>query len=184
MLAQDLLEKATETVCYLAEEFHLPYMKKKDYILYFVDKEKLKNRLIQRNIQTIPSIDLSNQQDYNQLCENRNVVLKLKNGHSKKNIFLLKSKKDIELLDKINKTDYFAEEYLQADEITVIGFVSKKTFHLISISDKIVTKESPFLEKAHILPSKYNFLSGEVILNCQTIVSATNMVNCPFCSRI
>ncbi len=54
-----------------------------------------------------------------------------------------------------NKSDYVIEEYIEGDEIIVLGFVYNNQFHICDISDKIVNEKPYFVDRMHILPSKY-----------------------------
>ncbi len=90
-------------------------------------------------------------------------ILKHKNGYAKKNIFLITDRKllksilNIHALQKnqLKYTDLLIEEFISGDEIITVGLVSRGVYQLVSLTDKLTTKESPFLDIEHKCPSKY-----------------------------
>ena len=167
--------KATETTCYIADMLGLSYVSREDYLLYFSSKHYLKCIISEKNANIIPSFHIDDSFEFR-----NQMIVKPKNGSSKKDIFLLESKDAfLQFKQNFNFNEFIAEDFIEGDEITVLGLVHNRKFHLVSITDKLITKKAPFIEIAHIFPSKYDFLAGEVILNCQTLVFATNLINCP-----
>lgn len=140
----------------------------------FYDKNKLKQILLKNQL-TLPKM-------YNSGNVQFPCIFKAKDGDSKKDIFILSNQEELDskLLETSNPEKYLLEEYIKGDEITILGLVLKKRFHLISMTDKITTQYPPFLEIAHIAPSKYDLISKKVQKTCQAIVDALKMENCPF----
>jgi len=91
------------------------------------------------------------------------LLVKTRHGFAKKNIFLAENFDEVrKILTKkflskkeIANEELLIENYIEADEITVTGFVENFKFNLICISDKITSKSPPFIELEHRFPSKY-----------------------------
>ncbi len=94
--------------------------------------------------------------------------------------------KDLEgLLKRISEirteSDLFLlEEFIVGSEVTVIGLVQNKKFHLVSVSDKVTSTYPPFLELSHRLPTTQQKICGEIKLISQNIVNLTGLENSPF----
>ncbi|TGN19286.1 ATP-grasp domain-containing protein [Leptospira idonii] len=109
------------------------------------------------------------------------LIAKPSSGFGKKGIQILEGEKDWSEFSKSAKTDqWILESKIDGDEVTVLGFVISKKFHILSLTDKITTGEPPFLEIAHIAPSRRIDMTGEIKMICQSIVNATGLQNGPF----
>ena len=84
-------------------------------------------------------------------------------------------------LSQIKNQDnlFLLEEFIEGNEVTVLGFVQNGKFQLVSISDKVTTSYPPFLEISHRLPTTQIKSLGELKLICQNIVSLTGLENSP-----
>lgn len=173
--------KATYTASYLIEKFKL-IGTKPNIIEKFSNKKKLKTLLSKHGVpiplQFAPNFRLRKLKGVTFPC-----IFKPTDGNGKIGIELFDSMEPLKrkaksFLDK--KQPFFIEEFIEGDEITILGFVSNGKFHYVSISDKITSPFPPFLEMNHKLPCSYPNLVGELKLVCQTIVEATGLENSPF----
>ena len=119
------------------------------------------------------------------------LLLKKRDGHGKKNIFLVETPTEAKQLLKnpfltdlnISLEDFIIENIIPGDEITVVGFVQNFQFHLISISDKITSPYPPFIELEHHYPSKFQDKSNEIINIHQAIVEKLQLNTTPLVSE-
>lgn len=100
-------------------------------------------------------------------------------GESKRGIDFFENFSELEKFLKNIEEEYILEKFIEGKEITVLGLVQNRKFHLVSISDKVTTSFSPYLELAHILPTSFPDLLGEVRFVCQQIVNITGLINSP-----
>ena len=84
-------------------------------------------------------------------------------------------------LSQIKNQDnlFLLEEFIEGNEVTVLGFAQNGKFQLVSISAKVTTSYPPFLEISHRLPTTQIKSLGELKLICQNIVSLTGLENSP-----
>jgi len=176
--------KAVSSAAYLAEKFKLPGIKP-SILKLFDNKRKFKEFLEKKGIK-VPKY--YNWRTNSLLVKTASIIpypciLKPASSESKKGIEIFHNKEDLkkklELIFPDDST-YLLEEFIEGKEITVIGIVQNKLFHLISISDKITTEYPPFLEISHRLPSEYEFHSGEIKIICQSIANFIGLETCPF----
>jgi biotin carboxylase len=80
---------------------------------------------------------------------------------------------------KAKNDKFLLEEFIEGAELTVLGFAQNRKFTLVSISDKITTSFSPFLELSHRLPTIQEKVKGELRLICQSIIQLTELDNSP-----
>jgi hypothetical protein len=170
--------KAIQTVAYLAEKFKLPG-NPPAVVQNFYNKEKMKLFLSQNGIK-VPL-----QYDPNSIVKQKKInsipfplIYKPIDGNSKKGIKIIQSVEEFKKLPKLN-TRTFLEDYIIGSEVTVLGLVSKSKFHLVSVSDKITTHFPPYLEIAHILPTRFTNYLGEILMNMQRIVNITGLMMGP-----
>ncbi|MDX1957932.1 MAG: ATP-grasp domain-containing protein [Leptospiraceae bacterium] len=172
--------KAVKTAAFLAEKFRVTHPKL-EIIEKFQNKFQLKKELEQNKILIPKQFHWKNISERTKITKELTFPLIQKpiDGDGKKGIKIFHSLSEWKKSNEKNKSGY-AEEYIQGKEITVLGFVQGKKFHLVSISDKITTESPPFLEKTHIVPSTSRELAGEVILICNEIIKATGLDDSPF----
>lgn len=98
------------------------------------------------------------------------LIIKTRRGYGKKNIFLLKkyseirqflTRKNLAHLD-ISPDELMIEQYIQADEIIVIGLIHDFEFTLISVTDKRHSREPPFIDLEHRWPSQFHANASEI----------------------
>ncbi|WP_411822458.1 ATP-grasp domain-containing protein [Leptospira sp. 'Mane'] len=109
------------------------------------------------------------------------VIVKPSLGFAKRGIQIIEEEKHWADWQKSIKPDqWIVESKIEGDEVTALGFVISSKFHLLSLSDKITTKEPPFLEVAHITPSERIDMAGEIKMICQSIANLTKLKDGPF----
>jgi len=167
--------KATVTAAYLSEKLQLPGIGA-DLAKKFLDKKIIKALLKQENIRLPETYMFS--------AHNKRIkfpcIIKPVDGSGKSGIRLLQSRDELKKLLKGGVVkSLLAEEYIDGQEVTVMGFCDLDQFHLVSIIDKITTTEPPFLEKSHRLPSSTIDIVGEIKLIVSIIVKKLGLKNCP-----
>ncbi len=120
------------------------------------------------------------------------LVVKDRKGSGKQNIFYANDLVDLtyilkksHLKDKLNKNfdDFILEQYIDAPEITVLGFVQNFKFELICITDKQVSPEAPFIELEHIFPTSLKGIEPIISEIHQKIIEKVPMTNAPIVSE-
>lgn len=168
--------RAVESAAYLSDKLNLTFPKEK-VVKKFYDKKELNQFLAENGIRTPNQISYSEKKKvFSKL------VYKPKTSESKKGIMVFENLKKMEEELEFDE-NYFLEEFVEGDEVTVLGFVQNKKFELILLTDKITTKFSPFLEELHLYPSKKEILSGEILFICQEICNLTGLENSAFCAE-
>ncbi len=170
--------KANSTLAYLSEKLNLVgsplFSVKKFYHKYHLKSLLERYKIpIPEQVLFIPNQKFFISQTYFP-C-----IAKPVSGESKRGIFFFENKTDLEKFLQNIQEEYTIEKFIEGKEITVLGFVQNRKFHLVSISDKITTNFPPFLELAHILPSSFPDLVGEIRFTCQQIVNITGLINSP-----
>ncbi len=169
--------KAIESLSYLSEKFELPG-NPLSVIKNFYDKSKIKNFLFENGISVPQQISPSSL--LNKKLNPENIpfplIYKPVDGSSKKGIRIIENISDFKKIYK-SKQNIFLEEFIHGNEFTVLGFVFKSKFYLVSISDKVTTKYPPYLEIAHVLPTRYPGIIGEIKLIMQRIINLTGLSN-------
>ena len=119
------------------------------------------------------------------------IVMKPRNGYSKKNIFIANDKADLRKITsttffkkkRINPQNMMLESFIQGDEITVVGFVQAFSFHLIFLSNKLSAPHPPFVEIEHSFPSMHEHLKAGIISLHQSIVDQLQIPCSPVVSE-
>ena len=176
--------KANYTAAYISDKLNLIFPKQK-VISPFLDKRALNQFLSSKGILTPRQINLHSPNEKKEFSKSSmtRYIRKPFDGESKKGIQVFNTIKEIENNLDFETKEYLVEEFIDGDEVTVLGFVQNKKFNLILLTDKITTSYSPFLERAHIYPSKFEVYSGEIHLICQLICNYTGLENSPFCAE-
>ncbi len=168
-----------KTVAYLCQQFKLPYC---DFnsVENLIDKSQFRTIAQQNNIK-MPYGILLHKKDFNTLdrlpfpC-----VMKPPKGHAKQNVMLIDSYLELRSYMQSAKHDtVLIEEYIEGDEIIVIGFVHNQKFYIYDISDKILNAKPYFVDRMHILPSQYYNLYDRLQKLGQTIADAFTLQATP-----
>ena len=175
--------KAVLTAAYLAEKLdlvgtNLTNMKK------FYNKKLMKAFLGKCGVTVPTSYTWQYLRDFPKLVKTVSYpcILKPVDNIAKLGIEIFRSSNSLlERLTQLKaKNDKFLlEEFIEGAELTVLGFAQNRKFTLVSISDKITTTFSPFLELSHRLPTIQEKVKGELKLICQNIIQLTELDNSP-----
>ena len=169
--------KAIESLSYLSEKFELPG-NPLTIIKNFYDKSKIKKFLSDNGINVPHQINPSTLLNKKINLESIPFPLIYKpiDGSSKKGINIIENINDFKKIYK-NKQNIFLEEFIDGKEFTVLGFVFKSKFYVVCISDKITTNYPPYLEIAHVVPTRFPNFIGEIKLIMQRIINLTGLSN-------
>ncbi len=168
--------KAILSTAYLSEKLNLNFPKE-ETVQQFYNKKDFNLFLSKNEVKTPRQISFSEKKKILS-----RLVYKPKSSEAKKGILIFENYKKLEEELDFDE-NYFLEEFIEGDEVTVLGFVQDKRFHLILLTDKITTKFAPFLEELHLYPSKKEILSGEISLICQKICNLSGLENSAFCAE-
>jgi biotin carboxylase len=169
--------KAIESLSYLSEKLELPG-NPLSIIKNFYDKSKIKKYLSENGInvpQQINPLTILNK-NINPEAIPFPLIYKPIDGSSKKGIKIIENINDFKKVYK-NKQNIFLEEFIDGKEFTVLGFVFKSKFYIVSVSDKLTTNYPPYLEIAHVLPTRFPNFIGEIKLIMQRIINLTGLSN-------
>lgn len=175
--------KAVYTASYIAEKLAL-YSSSPPVVQSFYNKKTMKSFLKEKSVPVPDQFTWTKKGGFKKLEEKVTFpcILKPINSQAKKGIEVIQNKASLKTRIKSipDPESYLLEEFIEGSEVTVLGFVTSGEFQLVSISDKITTPFSPFLELSHRLPTNQQKYIGELRLLCQTIVSATGLRYAPF----
>ena len=173
---------AIHSTAYLAEKFKLVGNSSASIAL-FSNKKKMKALLEKNSILVPTNIPFPVEKSKSKKPPSLPFPLLVKpaNGFAKKGISILSNEAEWKKWSKgIKPEEWILEPKIEGKEVTVLGMVVSKKFHIISLSDKITTAEPPFIERIHIVPSSCLEMTGEIKMICQAIVRATGLKNGPF----
>ena len=149
--------EALRTVSYLCQQFKIPHI---NYTMidYCIDKSKF--RTIANKTITMPhgfTIDKDNQKNILKLSNiTFPCIIKPSQGHAKHNVQLIDSVQHLKAsIASMKHSTIMVEEYIEGDEIIVIGFIINKIFYICDISDKVLNAKPYFVDRMHLLPSTY-----------------------------
>lgn len=171
--------QAIKTVAYLCQQFSLPYI---DFntVDSLVDKCKFRAIALQHDI-SMPQGSIFYKKNLHKLntlffpC-----IIKPPQGHAKESVKLIDSYQELRSYTQAIKHDtVLIEEYIDGDEIIVIGFVHNRTFYILDISDKILNAKPYFVDRVHILPSHYYTMYSELQKIGQKITNAFELQATP-----
>lgn len=174
---------AIKTVAYLCQQFKLPFI---DFNIV----ETLNNKSLFRAVATKNNIRMPHGYilNRNDLIKSFDIpfpcIVKPAKGHAKQSVKLVYNYDELKRFIASNKSDYIIEEYIEGEEIIVLGFVYKNQFYICDISDKIVNAKPYFVDRMHILPSKhynmYNQLQqlGQKITDIYALQATPLLMEC------
>lgn len=151
----------------------------------FRNKRLLKERLAAAGITTPRSFSWKTYYDkLGMKMADTPLVVRPVAGHGKIGLTVLNSREDIiAFLDEHpeDSGQFLAEEFVNGDEVTVLGLVRDGKFELFSITDKITSTVAPrFAEKMHRYPSLISETNKERIVEAmQKIVDLTGVKTAP-----
>jgi len=171
--------QAIKTVAYLCQQFKLPNI---DFLNVdtLIDKSKFRTIALQHNI-PMPQGSVLHKKDLHKLDTiSFPCIVKPAKGHAKESVKLIDSYQELHSYIKAIKHDtVLIEEYIEGDEIIVIGFVHNRKYYIFDISDKILNAKPYFVDRMHILPSRYYTLYSELQKTGQKITDAFELQATP-----
>jgi biotin carboxylase len=171
-----------KTACYIANKLNIPaipYERVED----FIKKNRMKNIYKKFNIES-PKFWVVNETGGIEKIIDKNypVIIKPAVGHAKKNVKLIENYSDMKnyLADVPFKgAEFLIENYVDGDEIIAVGIVYKNKYHLVDITDKILTPPPHFVDLIHVSPSKYYHLAGRISEIGQKVAEAFEIYTYP-----
>jgi len=148
----------------IAENFKTPYLSV-EKIKLFRNKRKLKDLLKKKGVHCPHSYSWKNKRSKEVLLKSKRqlIVRPAAGSHGKTGIRIIKNKGEIKQFLKehpVDREDILVEDLISGNEYTVIGYVQNGRYMPVTISDKIVSRESPlYAELIHRFPSS---LSAEI----------------------
>ena len=150
---------------YVARSLLLPGLHP-EIIKKFRNKKLIKKYAEEAGVKTAGTVYTGNL-DYRSKATGINfpVIIKPLSGHAKENVMLIHSFAELEkkFPEGIQDQRWIVENFIEGDEVTVLGMVKDGNFHLGSISDKIKDPQT-FTEIMHIYPSNIDESSKSLIL--------------------
>ncbi len=154
--------QAIKTVAYLCQQFGLPSI---DFntVDDIIDKSRFRTIAAKHNIPmpygfTIHKKDLHKLNTLSFPC-----IIKPIEGHAKQSVKLINSYHELcSYMKSVKQDTVLIEEYINGDEIIILGFVHNRTFYIYDISDKILNAKPYFVDRMHILPSQYYTMYNEL----------------------
>jgi biotin carboxylase len=172
---------AIRTTSYINEKFKIPYLpfEKSEY---FINKRLMKKALIENSIETPPLLGISAKTSPDRLPDSMfPMIIKPVSGHAKINVMLINNLNDFKraISKLISFDENIFERYIEGDEIIAIGIIHNRRYHLIDISDKVLSRPPFFIDMMHTTPSKYADLSEKISSIGQKVTHAFGIVNSP-----
>lgn len=176
---------AIKCAAYLAVRFNctlMPFGRVDD----FLHKERMKDVFAQNGIATPPFRIVSDRRKLRFLDEfSFPLIVKPATGHAKKGVRLISDRKELEEhLSEINPGSVLIEEFIEGDEIIAAGLIHRGKYHLVEITDKVLSPHPYFVDLMHLAPSRYFSRSGEVSELGQKIADAFEIITSPLIMEI
>jgi len=177
---------AVKTTAFLCEKFDVPYMPFSICDKYN-NKKKMKSLFKEANIYIPKSYKYTSKTDFTEKEKFKfPLISKPNSGHGKMDVKLIHNRDELEnIVNKSTKTNiHLFEEYIEGDEIIVVGLVNEQNFHLVDITDKRKSKPPYFVDLMHISPSKYSYLSDKIKEIGQKIATLYKIESSPLVMEI
>lgn len=176
---------AIKCAAYLAEQFNctlMPFGRVDD----FLHKERMKNVFTQNGVVTPRFRIFADRKKIRILDEfSYPLIVKPTTGHAKKGVKLITSKKELENhLNTIAQGQLLIEEYIEGDEIIAAGLIHRGRYHLVEITDKVLSPPPFFIDLMHLAPSRHFSRSKEVTELGQKIADAFEIITSPLIMEI
>lgn len=154
--------QAIKTVAYLSQQFKLPYI---DFntVDDLIDKSSFRTIAAIHNI-PMPHGFIIHKKDLHKLNTlSFPCIIKPPKGHAKQSVMIIDSYHELcSYMKSVKQDTVLIEEYIEGDEIIVLGFVHNRTFYIYDISDKILNAKPYFVDRMHVLPSQYYTMYPEL----------------------
>ena len=173
--------KSIKTVATLAKMLNQPYLPP-EMVDAFNNKAEMKRIFIENGIMT-PDYRVTTVDKALKVASGMRfpLVVKPLSGHGKRDVKLVYTRTELRsMLAPVEnkKARFLMEEYVEGDELIVIGIVHDGKFYTVDISDKVRSPRPYFTDRMHLLPSmyletwsEYNQL-GQIIADTFHIISS------------
>lgn len=174
---------AVYTASYLLEKFKIPGTSPAS-IRKFLNKSTYLSALQKFGIPIPPIHTWASKVDLIKKLPTLNypLVLKPNQGSAKKEISLFNTATEFKTFIEKNypePKDFLLQEFIEGPEITALGMAIGSDFHLVLVTDKITTTKPPFLERAHIAPTRHIDYLTNIHIILQNIVHFFQFRNTP-----
>ena len=172
---------AMRTASYLSEKFGTPFLPF-ERSMDFIDKKIMKEVFRVHGIRSPRTYPITSRKHITRSMEIAfPIIAKPSVGHAKKGVDMLNS------MDELKRNwsryggrgGYIFEEFIRGDEIITLGFIHKKRYHLIEITDKKTTPYPHFVDVVHISPSQFSHLNAEIQEIGQKVAQAFEIETSP-----
>ncbi len=176
---------AIKCAAYLAEQFNctlLPFRRVDD----FLQKERMKEVFSESGIPS-PRFHIITDRKKLRFLEEFSfpLIVKPATGHAKKGVKLVNSRKELEdHLNVIDSGPVIIEEFIEGDEIIAAGLIHRGRYHLVEMTDKVLSPPPYFVDLMHLAPSRHFSRSREVREIGQKIADAFDIVTSPLIMEI
>ena len=159
---------AVKSACYIANRFQMPmipYRRVDD----FINKKRMKAVFSRYGIPSPCFVSMESRASIQRAARlGFPLVVKPVIGHAKMDVGLVEhinGLKEIYEAASLRKVPMIAERFIPGDEIIAAGVVYNGRYHLVAISDKLVTPVPHFVDLMHVFPSIHARLAPE----CESI---------------
>ncbi len=176
---------AIKCAAYLAEQFNctlLPFRRVDD----FLQKERMKKVLLENKIPS-PRFHLITDRKKLRFLEEFSfpLIVKPAIGHAKKGVKLISDIKELEVhLASTEVLPMLIEEFIEGDEIIAAGLIHRGRYHLVEMTDKVLSLPPFFVDLMHLAPSRHFSRSKEVSEIGQKIADAFDIITSPLIMEI
>jgi len=175
-----------KTACYLAEKFDVPLMPFRR-VDDFLRKEQMKATFARGGISSPRFKVLGDAKKPSGLSGfPYPLIVKPAVGHAKKGVRLIAGEREMKtyLAECAAGTQLLVEEYVEGDEIIAAGVVHRGRYHLVDISDKVVSAPPCFVDLVHISPSRHYQSRDRVAAMGQGVADAFEIHTSPLIMEI
>ncbi len=176
---------AIKCAAYLAERFNCTLMPS-GRVDDFLHKERMKDIFLQNGIASPRFQIVTDRKKLRFLDEfSFPLIAKPAFGHAKKGVKLISDRKDLEEhVTSIPPGPVLIEEYIDGDEIIAAGLIHRGSFHVVELTDKVLSPPPYFVDLMHLAPSRHFSLAREVSKLGQKIADAFGIITSPLIMEI
>lgn len=176
---------AIKCAAYLAERFNctlMPFRRVDD----FLHKDRMKEVFAKNGIASPGFRIVADRKKFRFADElSFPLIAKPATGHAKKGVRLIHNRKELEdHLSTIESAPLLIEEFIEGDEIIAAGLIHRGRFHLVELTDKVLSAPPFFVDLMHLAPSKHFSLSRKVSELGQKIADAFEIITSPLIMEI
>lgn len=169
------------TACYLAEKFDItliPFRRAGD----FLDKARMKETFAEGGITSPAHLTLIDRKKTRGLERfSYPLIVKPAVGHAKRGVRLIANEREMKghLAGWDGVHPVIVEEYVEGDEIIAAGIVRGGRYHLVDISDKVLSDPPFFVDLAHLSPSRHFGMKDAISATGQRVADAFEIRTSP-----